>query len=185
MKKMIMAVAIVCATAFAQAATIGWSCAGLNNYANDAYSFFVIGQNGVTDMATVTAILDAGGDYSSYAFGSGNVHASNGSANTTAAASGKTLGAGNYTAFYVLFDSATPVAGESKYVVISGAAQLTQSIAATTASKTFAAGNAGSIVNTASNWQSFGSAGPIAPEPTSGLLLLLGMAGLALKRKHA
>lgn len=33
--------------------------------------------------------------------------------------------------------------------------------------------------------QSWTAAGSAAPEPTSGLLLLLGMAGLALKRKHA
>jgi len=31
----------------------------------------------------------------------------------------------------------------------------------------------------------FTTTGTIAPEPTSGLLMLLGMAGLALKRKRA
>ena len=35
-----------------------------------------------------------------------------------------------------------------------------------------------------SDWKTAGAASPI-PEPTSGLLLLLGMAGLALKRKRA
>lgn len=39
---------------------------------------------------------------------------------------------------------------------------------------------AAKITYTASNWQS-----TAAPEPTSGVLLLLGMAGLALKRKRA
>ena len=39
-------------------------------------------------------------------------------------------------------------------------------------------GNQATATKDASNWQS-------VPEPTSGLLLLLGMAGLALKRKRA
>ena len=39
-------------------------------------------------------------------------------------------------------------------------------------------GNMQSATQNASNWQS-------VPEPTSGLLMLLGMAGLALKRKRA
>lgn len=37
---------------------------------------------------------------------------------------------------------------------------------------------------TMGSWTKFSSSSPV-PEPTSGLLLLLGMAGLALKRKHA
>ena len=47
MKKLIMALAIVCAAAISQAASVGWSAAGMNNYANDSYYFVVIGQNGV------------------------------------------------------------------------------------------------------------------------------------------
>ena len=42
---------------------------------------------------------------------------------------------------------------------------------------------AGSTINSAS-WTAVGGSSPV-PEPTSGLLLVLGMAGLALRRKHA
>ena len=184
MKKIMLATAIAFATVAIQAASVVWTAAGMNSYAGDKGAFFVIGQNGVESTAQIAAILDAGNDWSSYALGTATV-ASNGALNNNAQSTKPTLGEGTYTGFIVLFDSATPTAGESKYALISGASTLTKSIGSSTASITFAAGNTSSYVNTASNWQSFGSAGPVAPEPTSGLLLLLGMAGLALKRKHA
>ena len=184
MKKMIMAVAIVCAAALANAASVGWSLGGASAYAGDAYKFFVIGQNNVADIATVTSLLNAGTDVSSYQYGAGNI-ASTGAANQPYGTSGKTLGAGSYEAFFVVFDSASPTAGKSNYAVISGVSTLKKTLTDSTPSVTFAGGNAGTVLNNASNWHSFGSAGPVAPEPTSGLLLLLGMAGLALKRKHA
>ena len=184
MKKLIMAAAIVCAAAFAQAATVGWTFAGMTGNAGDAYSLFVIGQNGVTDVAQITSLLAAGTDVSSYAFGSGNV-AANGSAMKAATAAGApSLAAGSYTSFFVLFDEATPTAGSTKFAVIDGLAKESITIGASAATASFAAGSIAAQVN-AANWQSFGSAGPIAPEPTSGLLILLGMAGLALKRKVA
>ena len=181
MKKLLVFAACAMLAAVTQAATVGWSLAGANNYANDAYQFFVIGQNGVSSIATVTALLDAGSDTSSYAFGSGTV-AANGAAGTTAGASGKTLGAGDYTAFYVVFDSASPASGSANYAVVSGASTLTKTIGATTASVTFTAGNASSILNNAGYWKSFGGGG--VPEPTSGLLLLVGAGMLALRRKQ-
>ena len=182
MKKMIMAVAIVCVAAFAQAASVGWSAAGMNSYAGDAYKFFVIGQNGVESTATITALLDAGSSIDSYAFGSGTISAA-GAANVAAANSGKSLDAGTYTGFMVLFDSATPTAGDSQYVLISGQAGLTKTVTASAASVSFAAANVSSVVNNAANWKSFGKGGGV-PEPTSGLLLLVGGAMLALRRKQ-
>lgn len=168
--------------AVTNAASVGWNLAtGSASYANDAYQFFIIGQNGATSIATITALLDAGTDTSSYAFGSGKV-GSSGTAITMATAAGQpTLDAGTYESFFILFDSDSPSAGSAKYVVVSGAANLTKTITSTAATVTFASGNASSILNNASNWQSYGA----VPEPTSGLLMLLGMAGLALRRKRA
>ncbi len=181
MKKLIMFAACAMLAVATQAATVGWGLAGATTYANDAYKFFVIGQNGVTDIGTVTALLDAGSSVDSYAFGSGTI-AGNGTANVAASASGKTLGAGTYTGFFVVFDAASPASGSANYAVVSGASTLTKTIAATTANTSFSAGNASSILNNADNWKSFGGGG--APEPTSALLLLMGGAMLALRRKQ-
>lgn len=177
MKKMIMFVAAIAVAAVTQAATVGWSLAGANNYAGDAYQFFVVGQNGVTDIAQITALLDAGEDVSSYAFGSGNV-AANGAVTQSAATSGKTLDAGSYTSFYVVYDTATFQAEKSNYAVVSGAANLSKTIAGNTATVTFVAGNQGTFLNNADNWKA-------TPEPTSAALLVLGVAALALRRKRA
>ena len=185
MKKLLVFAACAMLAAVTQAATVGWSLAGANSYANDKYQFFVIGQNGATSIATITALLDAGTSVDSYAFGSGSV-AANGTATVTAAASGKSLDAGDYTAFFVVFDSASPTSGSASYAVVSGATGLTKTVGATTANVTFAGGNASSILSNADNWKSFGSGGGggDTPEPTSGLLLLVGGAMLALRRKQ-
>ena len=168
-------------TAAVNAAAVGWQLAGANSYANDAYQFFVIGQNGASSIAAITALLDAGTSTDAYAFGSGKV-ASNGAATVAATTAGQpTLGTGTYETFFIVFDSATPAAGSSNYAVVSGVSTLTKEIGASTATVTFMAGNAASTLNNASNWKSYGA----VPEPTSGLLMLLGMAGLALRRKRA
>ena len=183
MKKLLMFAVCGMLTAVTQAATVGWGLAGAAPYANDAYQFFVIGQNGATDIATITALLDAGKDTASYAMGSGTVNGS-GVVNVTGGASGKTLDAGTYTGFFVVFDDASPAAGSANYAVVSGAATLTKTIAATTATTSFSAGNASSILNDTKNWKSFGPTSGGVPEPTSGLLLLVGAGMLALRRKQ-
>lgn len=180
MKKIILAVAIVCATAFAGAATVGWTHAGLGNYVGDSYYVFVIGQNGVADIATVTALLDAGEDFSSYVFGNGTV-AANGTASVLAANSGKTLDVGTYTAFTIVFNSAAPTAGESQYLLVSGLANQTKAVEASTPSISFTTGSLASLANNAANWKDYGAA---VPEPTSAMLLVLGVAALALRRKQ-
>ena len=179
MKKLMILAAGMMLAVGANAATVGWSLGGAAAYAGDAYQFFVIGQKGATDIATITTLLDAGTSTAGYALGSG-VIGSAGSVLQSPAGSGQTLGAGTYTAFFVVFDDATPKAGESKYVVVSGQTGMTKEIASTTANVSFGAGNVSSIVGDASNWKTYGE-----PEPTSALMMLFGLAGLALRRKRA
>lgn len=186
MKKIMMFAACGMLAVVTNAASVGWTLATGSGatYANDAYQFFVIGQNGVDSIATITALLDAGSAVDSYAFGKGTVGGTGTGMIAATAAGQPTLDAGTYESFFVLFDSTTPSAGGSKYVVVSGTANLTKTIAATTATITFASGNVSSTLNNASNWKSYGASSDV-PEPTSGLLMLLGMAGLALRRKRA
>lgn len=180
MKKLVIAFAAAVTACVVNAAAVGWNLAGASAFAGDAYNFFVIGQNGATDVATITALLDAGKSVDAYAFGSGTI-AANGVGGVAATASGKSLDAGSYTSFFVVFDSASPAAGSSNYAVVSGASTLTKSIGANTATTVFTSGSQQSFLANTDNWKSYGA----VPEPTSGLLMLLGVAGLALKRKRA
>ncbi len=185
MKKLIAMAAVAFIAGASHAAAVGWNLAsGSADYKGNAYAFFLTSGNDATSaIADVVTILAAGGDYTSATtyMGGGTLTTAAGGGSVSAPSSGKTVSEGTYTGFFVLFDSATPVADASNYVVVSGASTLTKDVAATTAQVIFASGNASSIVSNADNWKSYGS----VPEPTSGLLMLLGMAGLALRRKRA
>ena len=71
------------------------------------------------------------------------------------------------------------------FIIEDGGKQFTSAVKPATGmdvgSASISFGNQQSATQNASNWS---GSSPV-PEPTSGLLILLGMAGLALKRKHA
>ena len=87
-------------------------------------------------------------------------------ANTTFS-NDKLVGGNDYDFYFTIVDSGKTFTSTTKNV---GA------LATQTATIQF--GNMASQTQTAGNWAA-------VPEPTSGLLMLLGLAGLALKRKHA
>ena len=187
MKKMLTIAAIVLMAVISQAVQVGWNVAtGSADYANNAYNVFVIGQKGVTSVAQITELLDAGKDVSSYVFGSGTLNsAGTGSVGATSASAGSITPASypaTITSFAVVFDSGTPTAGKSMYVAISGQANQTKTVSNANASTiTLATGNVNSIVSNSSNWKSFGA----VPEPTTVALLAIGLAAFGLKRKVA
>ena len=175
MKKLLILAAVVMIAAISQAAAVGWSIAGATAYANGAYDIFVIGQKGVTSASQIAALVAADSSVSSYAFYEGGSVNGSGAAILAAATSGKSItysgsGTDTYQAFAVLW---TQDGTKASYTSV---ASINMDNDAT--SKTFLFGNQSS--NLANNQFTVN-----VPEPTSGLMLLLGVAGLALKRKRA
>jgi hypothetical protein len=128
----------------------------------------------LTSVASVSQALSEGKDVTTL----GSIHtmsASSGTVSASAAANqfvsdAFTANTG-YDFFYVLVDG-------DKFLV---SATKDDIIAQATTTQSIAFGNQETFTKNASNWASSSA----VPEPTSGLMLLLGMAGLALKRKRA
>ena len=189
MKKLMIAAAIVCAAAYAQAAALAWGNAGIQttgdfdagegDYAT-GYMVYIVNADTYSQAAVLAAIqaADAGkiGTYMD------SIKADN----ALGGADGKIMksfdigDATAYNGFLVIFDAATADAADYVFVSDTYAATITtlggkfdydgeQYVNALDYST---AGQDGS------NWKA-------VPEPTSGLLLLLGVAGLALKRRRA
>ena len=173
MKKILTLAAIVVLTATTHAAAVGWTIAGAAAYKNNDYSLFVIGMNGVTGVEQITALVAAGSDISDFEFASGTVNAQ-GTAMAAATASGKSItysgsGTDSYSAFAILWNA------DATEATSTGLASITMDNDST--SKTFGFGN--QSANLTAN--SFA----VVPEPTSGLLMLVGLGALALRRRRA
>lgn len=191
MKKLMIAAASVLVGLAANANAVNWGLMNVTPSSGTttttdytAYYFVVSGWDAVsanyTTLDAVTSALSSG-DTSilSKAVDSraATVIAATGNANfTSAAIAGKSADAGStITAFSIIVDG-----DESNYLVAklngTGDALMTKTVAGTSGAAYAFSWNAQGTNNT--NWQSI-------PEPTSGLLLLLGVAGLALRRRRA
>ncbi|MBR1921820.1 MAG: PEP-CTERM sorting domain-containing protein [Kiritimatiellae bacterium] len=173
MKKLLTLAAVTILAATTHAAAVGWTIGGATAYTGGNYDLFVIGLNGVTGVDQITTLVAAGTDVSTYAFAEGSIATA--AISATVANSGKSItysgsGTDTYQAFAVLWKADGSEASYTSTASISLANDLT--------GKTFAFTNQSS--NLAAN--NFTVA---APEPTSGLLVLLGVAGLALRRRRA
>ena len=194
MKKLMIACVAVAMAAVAQAASINWTISNVYSPSDStakvaagsmsAWLFVTANSTDVTTgipvttLAAVQAVLDSG-DLTGLATLSA-AHGTNAAAGNITGATGLDgFSSGSLTAFAVIVDSAD-LASAQNYVLASSGAEKTVTFTSATGIKSLAFGSQASITQAAGGWTS-----TAVPEPTSGLLLLLGMAGLALKRKHA
>ena len=187
MKKLVMAFAIVGAVAIANASTVSWGAGTLYRAANAQGGFStttaMAAQALVTmnvylvDQATFTTVsaLDQRGIYDWATEQTATYSAQNYTTKIIGAATAKDTAFAGSTTYYSVIVAEYTDAEYGKMFMTATATQTTP------ASGTSSNNNLFSAAAQPAGWTAVES----VPEPTSGLLLLLGVAGLALKRKHA
>jgi hypothetical protein len=191
MKKLIIAAAIVCAAVIAQAATANWGVGASNIYVGDG-STTKIAQGatvymfdaGITSQAALYALFaaDTAMDMTTAAGYAGTVATS--AAGVMAATKVKfsygdqsTVDSSNaYDFYFAIIDGDNIYLSDSKSVVAGGSD--------TAVSISFGSQATGSKLPAVDGFQGAGAWSAV-PEPTSGLLMLVGLAGLALRRRRA
>jgi len=168
MKKLIIAIAMIGCSVVASAASFKWTAA--NIYDSSGSSKFT-GTAAIyaytTDAASAVKVVDAyvvSGVIKSDAEGTATGY----TANWSDAVVGTT-----YTFYMIIEDDGKALDTSALTSPI-----LKTGVASETGATPVAFGNMTTATQSASNWAA-------VPEPTSGLLMLLGVAGLALKRKRA
>ena len=165
MKKIMFALVIGCIAAFAQASTVKWSVTSIKDADGN-----LIGATSDKYSALVTF-------YDSEGAAIAGATSSSTTSNAGSGMSGSWTGAALSTTYYadiVITEIATGNTLTSEKAQFATSASATYSI-------NFANGTGFSTSGAKVNYNNWAA----APEPTSGLLLLLGVAGLALKRKRA
>ena len=193
MKKIMIACVAVAMAVAAQAASVNWTITNVYSPSDStakaaagsvsAWMFVTANSTDVTTgipvttLAAVQAVLDSG-DLTGLA-SLAATHKTNGSAGNITGASGlpTNFSSGTLTAFAVVVDSADLASAENYYLV-SGGTTKDATFTSATGAKTLIWGDQTSYTQGAGKWTA-------VPEPTSGLLMLLGLAGLALRRKVA
>ena len=185
MKKLMFMLAAVAMVASVQAASVNWKCT--NVYAgNDTDKVTGVAYFLTTDMLAYSdAQALAGKGAAAITSALGSAYSFNGSSGTfTVAAPGianATLGLADgqsYSAYLMIFDSAK-ITDESKFYLTATKDVTTYTGADDAVGISWM--SQASASKQATGWASASS----VPEPTSGLLMLIGLAGLALRRRRA
>ena len=179
MKKIIMAVAIVCAAVMTQAAQVTWSATAITSTGSTSYFAMIVdvtGMTGLTGDSVAQAIMD--GTFTGNTMYSGAA-VYNASKDQVAVAFSKKTVNGEYaneqsvSYMTIVFDAAA-AADANNYMVTSGDTAVDGKFSAAGLLSAQQGSQAGKT------WTAVA-----VPEPTSGLLMLVGLAGLALRRRRA
>ena len=175
MKKLMIAAAIVCAAAFSQAATVNWNATGIGDFSTPTGWATMAFYTGVGDgSAAIVAAINNGTASSlafdqqptEFGFTGPTVYAHD------ATAAGITDTSKHYDFYVVVFNNESAAAAD-QYAMVADL------------DKEYSGMSYNYTVNADFTGATWNDIGVDTPEPTSGLLLLIGVAGLALKRKRA
>ena len=174
MKKLMITLAVVLIAGMSQAAAFKWSTGALTAPNAD-------GSVGTTAAADATGTWLATISLYSDAACTTPIEGVTGNSSSTVNAMGSNI-AGTFAGATFAYDNTTPYYAilELSYTTAAGTQTLTTDVVSTKLKTT---GNTTLNFSTAISNASWSAAA--VPEPTSGLLMLLGMAGLALRRKRA
>lgn len=179
MKKLLIACATIAIAFGAQAATVNWSASKVYQpetttagagYA--VYMFWTATEGAAYDLSQFAGIADGDMTILSSKEWLGATSAT-GKVSGSKDIAGVVTDGSKYAAALVVFDAASAEAASNYFVA---ASPVVQSSTIAGSSVTFAFGS-----QAEANWTSIAT----VPEPTSGLLMLLGMGALALRRRRA
>ena len=187
MKKIMIALAIAAFAVVSQGAYVKWSASNVfagnttDRYSGTAYLFdsSVTSQQALFDAFAAAVAADTTFDIASMAIDSQTVSA-NGAITSKTSTYGNAVT--SYQFYFAIVDGDNMYLSNLKNVTTSGSE--TTATAVGFGSQNSSSAGTFSSVAAAEGFQGAGY-WSAAPEPTSGLLLLLGMAGLALRRKQA